>query len=77
MNFSAMPCARRGGFISKNIEARTSVPSSATPPEWLPTSMARPCGGTWTGPWVSTEKYRRQKNPSTEKATARCFLETP
>ena len=42
MNFSAMPWASRGGSISRKQDAMTMAPSSATPPEWLPTSMARP-----------------------------------
>ncbi len=46
MNFSAMPWPRRGGSFSKNIDAMTIMPSTATPPEWLPTSMARPRAGT-------------------------------
>src|SRR5256885_2001642 len=42
MNFSAMPWASRGGSRSSSIDASTIPPSSATPPEWLPMSMARP-----------------------------------
>ena len=45
MNFSAMPCASRGGSSSKKQEAITIAASSAMPPEWFPTSMARPRGG--------------------------------
>ena len=46
MNLSAIAWARRGGSISRKQEAITMAASSAMPPEWLPTSMARPRGGT-------------------------------
>ena len=39
------PWASRGGSSSKNAAAITIAPSSATPPEWLPTSIARGSGG--------------------------------
>ena len=56
MNFSAMPWASRGGSSSKNAEAITMMPSSAQPPEWLPTSMPRPRGGTLCLPYTFTSK---------------------
>ena len=59
MNFSTIPCASRGGSISSRHEAMTIAPSIAMPPEWLPTSIARPRVGTCSMPRVSTEKYQR------------------
>src|SRR5437868_3298203 len=44
MNFSAMPCARRGGFISKNIDAITIAPSSATRNDNAPSVEKRSAG---------------------------------
>ena len=59
MNFSAMPCASLGGSISRKHEVTIIAPSTATPPEWLPTSMARPRAGTCSMPWHFTRKYCR------------------
>ncbi len=56
MNFSTIPCASRGGSFAKNIEQMTIIPSMATPPEWLPTSMPRPRPGTFSAPRTLTEK---------------------
>ena len=55
-NFSTIACASRGGSISSSIDASTIAPSSATPPEWLPTSMQRPRGGTLPMPSTVTVK---------------------
>ena len=49
-----LPGARRGGLMSKNMDAITIAPSTATPPEWLPINIARPRGGTCRRPKAST-----------------------
>jgi hypothetical protein len=56
MNLSAIACANRGGFISSSIDVSTIAPSIATPPEWLPTSIALPRDGTCSIPNAWTRK---------------------
>ena len=56
MNFSAIPCASRGGFISSRHDVITIAASMAIPPEWFPTRSARPRVGTFSIPRACTEK---------------------
>ncbi len=77
MNFSTIPCASRGGSISRKHDAMTIAASMAMPPEWLPTSMARPRAGTCSMPRVSTEKYQRYAAARPVSDQRRCCFEMP
>ena len=55
-NFSIIPCASRGVLFSKKQAATSIAASRAMPPEWFPTSIARPRSGTRSIPTTFTEK---------------------